>query len=214
MYGDKATLPLMMEILAESEDITNSVADTIANKLALFVDIDPFSYKEEFTWNDYFNEAGQISVIQFEGFEQDTIKKVMTEFILWDLWYFAQSNTAARPLPIILDEAQNLNFKAGSPSDKILREGRKFGMSVWFATQTFSNFQKEELVVLENAATSIFFKPSESELKLVADKLDMKKNTDPLRMLKKGECIVQGQFMEQDELAPQATKLVKVPAME
>jgi len=33
-------------------------------------------------------------------------------------------------------------------------------------------------------------------------------------MLKKGECIVQGQFMEQDELAPQATKLVKVPAME
>ncbi|WP_010305642.1 DNA phosphorothioation-dependent restriction protein DptH [Kurthia senegalensis] len=213
-YGDKATLTLMMEMLVESEEISSAVAETIANKLALFVDIDPFSYNEEFTWDDYFNEKGQISVIQFEGFEQDSIKKAMTEFILWDLWYFAQSNTAARPLPIILDEAQNLNFKAGSPSDKILREGRKFGMSVWFATQTFSNFRKEELVVLENAATSVFFKPSESELNLVADKLNMKKDIELLRTLKKGECIVQGQFMEAEELTPQTTKIVKVPAME
>lgn len=212
-YGEKSNLRLMMEILVESEDISKSLAETVANKLVLFVDIDPFSYDEEFTWDDYFDAEGQISVIQFEGFEQDSIKKAMTEFILWDLWYFSQSNTAGRPLPVILDEAQNLNFKAGSPSDKILREGRKFGMSVWFATQTFTNFSKEELVVLENAATSIFFKPSESELNLVADKLNMKKNSEPLRLLKKGECIVQGQFVTQDELEPQRTEIIKVPAM-
>lgn len=38
-------------------------------------------------------------------------------------------------MPIILDEVQNLNFGSSSPAVKVLREGRKFGLTGIFATQ-------------------------------------------------------------------------------
>lgn len=213
VYGNKSNMQLLLETLQNLSGTTPSVVASIVSKLALFVDIDPFNYNEEFTWDNYFNEKGKITVIQFEGFEQDDVKKLMTEFILWDLWYYAQDGNDQKPIPVILDEAQNLDFGSGTPSDKILREGRKFGLSVWFATQTFSNFAQAELVALENAATSIFFKPAESELNLIAKKLNLQ-DTISLRDLRKGECIVQGQFIENGVLSAQKTRKVAVPKME
>lgn len=210
MYGDKASLELMLEVLQELPDTSASVVASIVSKLNVFVDIDPFDYENEFTWDDYFTADGKVFVIQFEGFDQDDIKKLMTEFILWDLFSFAQSGNVDKPLPIVLDEAQNLDFGSNSPSEKILREGRKFGLSAWFATQTFSNFTQAERTVLENAATSIFFKPAESELSLVARKMNIT-NQDELRYLQKGECIIQGQFMEDGNLSEPKSLKVKVP---
>ncbi|MCT6809316.1 MAG: hypothetical protein M3Z89_16425 [Lysinibacillus fusiformis] len=58
---------------------------------------------------------------------------------------------------------------------------------------------------LENAATSIFFKPAKSELNLVAKKMNIN-NQDVLRGLQKGECIVQGQFLERDVVRNQDCK--------
>ena len=210
MYGEKANMQLMLEVLQDLPDTTTAVAASIVSKLSVFVDIDPFDYDNEFTWDDYFTADGKVFVIQFEGFDQDDIKKLMTEFILWDLFSYAQSGNVSKPLPIILDEAQNLDFGSNSPSEKILREGRKFGLSAWFATQTFSNFSIAERTVLENAATSIFFKPAESELSLVGKKMNIH-NLDELRFLQKGECIIQGQFMENGHLSEPKSVKVKVP---
>lgn len=210
MYGQKATMELMLEVLQELPDTSASVIASIVSKLSVFVDIDPFDYENDFTWDDYFLDDGKVFIIQFEGFEQDDIKKLMTEFILWDLYSYAQSGNVHKPLPIVLDEAQNLDFGSNSPSEKILREGRKFGLSAWFATQTFSNFTVAERTVLENAATSIFFKPAESELSLVGKKMNIT-NLDELRNLQKGECIVQGQFLENGKLGEPKSVRVKVP---
>ena len=213
LYGKEATMARLLEQLKADTEISTSVAASIINKLSLFVDIDPFDYENKFSWDDYFTADGKVFVIQFEGYDQDEVKKLMTEFILWDLIYYAQSGNDKKILPIILDEAQNLDFGSNTPSEKILREGRKFGISAWFATQTFSNFSVAERTVLENAATTVFFKPAESELSLVGKKMNID-NHNVLRSLQKGECIVQGQFLEQGTLSETKTVKIKVPIME
>ena len=99
-----------------------------------------------------------------------------------------------RPLPIVLDEIQNLDSRLDAPLAKILTEGRKFGLSAILATQTLSNLPQEARDRLFQATHKLFFKPAETELKEYAsilanathDKLDIWK--DRLSKLNKGEC--------------------------
>ena len=55
----------------------------------------------------------------------------MTEFLLWNLIGFIE---AIGPGPlrcfVVLDEAHKLSFDRGSPVEKLLREGRKFGLGL------------------------------------------------------------------------------------
>src|SRR5699024_9664444 len=140
------------------------------------------------------------------------IKKLMTEFILWDLWYFTLNRTEDQPISVILDEAQNLDFSDSSPAYKILREGRKFGWSAWFATQSFSGFHRDEMSALDNAATKIYFNPPESEVGLISKRLGLEYQ-EVLRYLKKGECLVSGQFINVNQVLERETHTVNVPAM-
>lgn len=195
MYGDKMKMEHLLERIEALEGYSSSVLQSISSRLIQFVDIDPFDYNGEAQWDNYFHTPGQITVIQLAGYDQDEIKRMMTEFILWDLWYYTQRGTKDKPIPVVLDEAQNLDFSDGSPTAKILREGRKFGWSAMFATQTFSNFEKNELAILDNAGTKVYFNPAESELKVIANRIG-NADIEDLRRLRKGQCMVLGQFLK------------------
>lgn len=212
-YGDHMTLTLLMDELSKLEDGQKSVVTSIKSRLTQLVDMDPFDYTSESNWDDLLGTEGKVMIIQLDGYEQVEIKKVLTEFILWDLWYFLLSNKEDRPVAVVLDEAQNLSFAQGSPSNLILREGRKFGWSAWFATQTFSHFSAEELAVFENAGTKIYFGPVESEVRSISKRLGGGFE-EALRSLKKGQCFISGQFLENEELSPPKQYVVQVPAME
>src|SRR5206468_9272905 len=54
----------------------------------------------------------------------------------------------------ILDEAHNLSFSPGSPVEKLLREGRKFGLGLILASQQPEDFSQ---VAFANTATKIVF---------------------------------------------------------
>ncbi|SFB98970.1 DNA phosphorothioation-dependent restriction protein DptH [Bacillus sp. OV322] len=213
LYDDKMKMEHLLEILEELDGYANSVLSSITTRIVQFVDIDPFDYESRNQWDEYFAPEGTITIIQLAGYDQDEIKRLMAEFILWDLWYYTQNGTKDKRIPVILDEAQNLDFSDGSPSAKILREGRKFGWSAWFATQTFNNFSKEELSILDNAGTKVYFNPAESEVRVLASRIG---NATPeeLRMLRKGQCLVLGQFKQADQkLGNPSYHIVKVPAM-
>ncbi|PUB13379.1 DNA phosphorothioation-dependent restriction protein DptH [Paenisporosarcina sp. OV554] len=195
MYGDKMRMEHLLERIEALETYSSSVLQSVSSRLVQFVDIDPFDYNGEAQWDNYFNTPGQITIIQLAGYDQDEIKRIMTEFILWDLWYYTQRGTKDKPIPVVLDEAQNLDFSDGSPTAKVLREGRKFGWSAMFATQTFSNFEKNELAILDNAGTKVYFNPAESELKVIANRIG-NADIEDLRSLRKGQCMVLGQFMK------------------
>jgi DNA phosphorothioation-dependent restriction protein DptH len=118
-----------------------------------------------------------------------------TEFILWDLYdYASNQGKEERPLPIVLDEIQNLDHSLNAPLSKMLTEGRKFGISAILATQTLSNLPQEARDRLFMATHKLFFKPAETELKeyatilanITGDKLDIWK--ERLVKLNKGEC--------------------------
>lgn len=211
MYGDKMKMEHLLERIEELEGYSSSVLQSISSRLVQFVDIDPFDYNGEAQWANYFNTPGQITVIQLAGYDQDEIKRIMTEFILWDLWYYTQRGTKDKAIPVVLDEAQNLDFSDGSPTAKILREGRKYGWSAMFATQTFSNFEKNELAILDNAGTKVYFNPAESELKVIANRIG-NADIEDLRSLRKGQCLVLGQFMKSDKtMSNPEHHIVQVP---
>jgi len=213
MYDDKMKMEHLLEILEELEGFANTVISSITSRIMQFVDIDPFDYESKNMWKEYFAPGGNVTVIQLAGYDQDELKRLMAEFILWDIWYFTQNGSKDKPIPVILDEAQNLSFADGSPAAKILREGRKFGWSAWFATQTFNNFSKDELSILDNAGTKIYFNPAESEVRVLAGRIG-NATPDELRMLRKGQCLVLGQFAREDQsMGNPAFHIVKVPPM-
>lgn len=214
LYDDKMKMEHLLEILEEMDGYANSVISSITSRIVQLVDIDPFDYDSRDQWKEYFAPGGNITIIQLAGYDQEEIKRIMAEFILWDLWYFTQSGTKDKPIPVILDEAQNLDFSDGSPAAKILREGRKFGWSAWFATQSFNNFSKDELSILDNAGTKVYFNPADSEVRVLASRIG-NATQDELRRLQKGQCLVLGQFVQSDQtLGAPSYHIVKVPAMD
>src|SRR5581483_50962 len=60
---------------------------------------------------------------------------------------------------VVLDEAHKLAFGSGSPVEKILREGRKFGLGVILASQQPEDFST---VAFANTATKIVFQTADN----------------------------------------------------
>lgn len=125
----------------------------------------------------------------------------MTEFLLWDLFYYSRASGENLVYPVFLDEVQNLNFKPDSPTVKILREGRKFGWAGVFATQALSSI-KGEVDAIYNCAEQVHFLPTDDQMATVASMISKnhKMATGDLRTLRKGECIVKGPMLESGTL--------------
>lgn len=157
---------------------------------------------------------GSVNIIQLTGYPND-VQRIITEFILWDLWnYLLRNGSKIKPVPLILDEAQNLDHREQSPSAKILTEGRKFGWSGWFATQFLkSQLDADELARMQNSAQKIYFAQTDQEVSFVASSLatessKRKQWEERLNNLRKGQCIVQGpQLMDRGELTLRRKRL-------
>ena len=139
--------------------------------------------------------------------------------MLWDMWHFAKTHgNKDKPFVVVLDEAQNLSHAESSPSGLILTEGRKFGWSAWYATQSLKILNDDEVTRLMQAAFSFHFKPAETEVTRMAkqlDPMDANKWKTPLLGLKKGECIVVGDRIQKDgEFKAGRPTVTKITAFE
>jgi DNA phosphorothioation-dependent restriction protein DptH len=121
--------------------------------------------------------------------------RLITEFSLIDLyWHYRARGSKDEPKVIVLDEIQNLDHQLDSPLGQFLTEGRKFGISLILATQTLSNFGKDERDRLFQAGHKLFFKPADTEVRTYAQILAdatgsrMEEWVDRLSSLKRGEC--------------------------
>jgi DNA phosphorothioation-dependent restriction protein DptH len=105
-------------------------------------------------WADMLNAENRVVIIQLKGLEH-SLERAVTEFLLWNLIGFIE---ALGPGPlrcfVILDEAHKLSFGPGSPVEKLLREGRKFGLGLILASQQPEDFSP---VAFANTATKIVF---------------------------------------------------------
>jgi DNA phosphorothioation-dependent restriction protein DptH len=196
IYGEDMTFTKIKEKLQSDESADSK---KLLGRIDTLLSRDPFSYQNrDFEWNQIFNNKGEVHIFQLTGL-QPQLQKVLTEFLLWDMYNYSMLNGSKdSPLPILLDEAQNLNHKESSPTTKILKEGRKFGWSAWFATQSLSSIKNAggELSGLYNAQEQIHFLPTEDQLGSVAKSVsgagDQKFYEKMLSNLNKGEAVVYG----------------------
>ncbi|KQL33524.1 DNA phosphorothioation-dependent restriction protein DptH [Bacillus sp. FJAT-25509] len=213
-YGDKMNLRALKECL---EELDTPPSKTALSQIRPLIDRNPFTFDESFSWNNILEDKGTVFVIQLTGYPRD-VQLMITEFILWDLWnYSVRSGNKNNPIPVIMDEAQNLDHTEQSPSARILTEGRKFGWSAWYATQFLkSQLSPDELARLQNASQKIFFLPPEQEISTVANSLsndssEKKSWESKLSSLRKGQCVVQGPVLkDNNELTQSIVTVVNI----
>ncbi len=203
----------------ELEDDNSGSSKTAIGQLNPLIDKNPFDNTKEFNWKDILDSDGKVFIIQLTGFTRD-VQLIITELILWDLWYFTvQNGSKDKPFSVILDEAQNLDFGDNSPYTRILTEGRKFGWSGWFATQFLKGQMSTSAINrLQNAAHKIYFAPPDEEIGYIANALssnsDEKKSLErELMRLQKGECISYGPNKNLNNTLRTSIEKVKITAL-
>ena len=196
--GDDFNLRILMdrldEISTEGGPLSGPAA-SVATKMRAFVDSDPFGHEDPNSWEKLFlDPVSRCHIIQLAGFPKDAAR-LITEFSLIDLyWYYRGRGSEDDPRIIVLDEIQNLDHRLEGPLGQLLTEGRKFGISLILATQTLSNFAKDQRDRLFQASHKLFFKPADTEIKsyaqLLADATSYNQEhwVQQLSGLSRGEC--------------------------
>lgn len=180
----------------------NASAKTVVSKMTPFFHSIEFSRDTHFDWgNILYDPEAKMNIFQLTMIDRE-MQVIVTELMLWDAWYYTKNyGSKQKPFVVVLDEAQNLSHKENSPSKAILTEGRKFGWSAWFATQSLKVLADDEVVRLMQAAFKLYFRPTDEEITKMSKMLDP---TNPslwlgaLKALKKGQCIVVGDRKKDD----------------
>ncbi len=141
-------------------------------------------------------ECGKLQLVDLSGFSL-SIQKMLSYYILALLWQHVQVRNDKTPIFVVCDEFQNIGLYENSPLAQILREGRKFGLSLLLATQSINGFEHDEIALLQQAATKLYFKPAESELDETIRNIGIADHDTGYSLLKglhQGECIATGNF--------------------
>jgi DNA phosphorothioation-dependent restriction protein DptH len=106
------------------------------------------------TWDRVIKSAAKVIVIQLAGLEY-SLERAVTDFLLWNFIGFTESRgPSSLECFVVLDEAHKLTFDRGAPVERLLREGRKFGLGIILASQQAEDFSH---VAFSNTATKIVF---------------------------------------------------------
>jgi hypothetical protein len=93
-------------------------------------------------------------IIQLAGLEH-SVASATAEFLLWNFLGFIEARGPGRLRSyVVLDEAHRLACGHASPIERLLREGRKFGVGLLLASQQPQDFDE---LVFNNSATQVVF---------------------------------------------------------
>ncbi|MEM9463604.1 MAG: DUF87 domain-containing protein, partial [Myxococcota bacterium] len=122
---------------------------------------------QQLDWSSFCDD-GAVTVLQLRGLES-TLSRVITEFLLWGLiGYVERSGPGKMRCFVSLDEAHNLPMSEGSPVEKLLREGRKYGVGLILASQQPEDFSR---VVYGNTSLKLLFRLEDPSRLLVSNVL-------------------------------------------
>lgn len=196
-----------------------SVVDTLQAHIHNFALNNPFTEPKagEENWDNVFHARPPCNhVFQLVNIASLFAAGII-EFVLWDLFFYAQrTGSAGKPKTVTLDEIQNLSLKSNSPVDKILREGRKFGIGLIAATQSFAGV-KNAMSVLNQAACKLYFRPADNEMADCARQLhyadssrDAREWKELLSRLGRGECY----FVGRSDDSRRRARFTRIESME
>lgn len=114
-------------------------------------------------------QENKVNVISLKGINPKTQKRII-EIILNVLWRKIRiQGEGSERYTLMIDEFQNLDLRKDNVLFRMLTEARKYGLRLILATQTLSVFDKKELAIINQAAIKLFFQPSVTDMKAVAE---------------------------------------------
>lgn len=143
-------------------------------------------------------EPGKITMFDLSKFPR-SVQFAVAEMLLAYIWRCFQvyGQSSEKSLYLVLDEFHNFHYREGSTIAQLLREGRKFRLSLILATQTLQSFDKADKAILSQTGTRLCFQPDSGDFKEIvrtAEPEDKERIWGILCSLKSGECLAMGDF--------------------
>ena len=138
--------------------------------------------------------VGKINILDFSGVNP-TAQREMVEIILSILWKKLRTeNKKEDRICLVVDECQHF-LTGNSILLEMLRESRKYSANIILSTQSNTGFTSAVMSAVNQTAVQLFFRPSVSDMKKVADMIAPQDAGRWLLMLKKmrvGESVATG----------------------
>lgn len=196
---DSLTIPALIECLEEmlSEMISSESEKNIGH---LLTRLGPYSELDNIrimTGNPTYNIGtdANVTIIQLSDFPQ-LQRKFLTEFLAEMFWREVRNGYGKADI-VLFDEFQNMQITPGSALSAMLREGRKFGLSVYLSSQFLGHYNREAVDTLMQAGNMFFFKPVQREMKFIAGLIDpdhIPEWRNILQNLQVGEAVLKGRY--------------------
>lgn len=140
-------------------------------------------------------EQPGIIVLDLHHIGDPAAQAIMIELLLGSICSsrFASLPSDEHPVVMIFDECQRLHLHGNCFINRILREGRKFGLHGWFSTQWVSHPEAQK--ALEQAALRMYFRPNQSDLHRTVMSLGMKNRQLIPRYEHRISCFRPGEFL-------------------
>ena len=144
-----------------------------------------------------FNYPG-ITILDFCDVPDQGTQALLTELLVMEILDTRTMMRSEQRVPLILvfDEAQRFRFDADSALVRLLREGRRFGVSGWFSTQYLK--KSADADALGNAAIQIQFRPVDTQVRAAARTMSHGDKALEKRLLEELPRLGRGQFFFRD----------------
>lgn len=111
-------------------------------------------------------QLGKMNILSFKGINPSTQRTLIEVFIgaLWRKQRMNDSYATQYDITLTVDEVQNLSMSKNSVLFELLTEARAYGLKLLLATQSMSVFNKMQISVLSQCATTLLFKPAANDL--------------------------------------------------
>lgn len=141
-------------------------------------------------------EVGKLNILDLSKFPKDTQTSIV-EIILGTIWRQARlTKNQDCNLVIMIDEYQRLLLKERSILLEMMREARRYGITLILATQSVEILtSKKTLSSLNQAAITLYFQPHRDEIEKVAALINPRRPEayiEQLEELEKGQSFVTG----------------------
>jgi hypothetical protein len=152
------------DLASDKQYPNNKNAVGLAARLMTFFMLSSFTTGNIWSWESLIADpTKRVHILQFRGLEGKT-QKVIVEILLWHLFFYLKSHGQGRlRIFCVLDEAHHLSFREGGPLNLLLREARKFGLGIIFASQQPEDFSE---VAFGNTSSKLVFQIADTNLKV------------------------------------------------
>lgn len=175
-------------------------ADSVKNIGHLLTRVEPYAdvRKMRFVKADEKNispVACPVTIVQLSDYPEQQ-RKFMTEFLSELFWQEVREGKKRADI-VLFDEFQNMSLEPGSALSTMLREGRKFDLSLYLSSQFLGNYNREAVDTLMQAGNMMFFRPVPRDLKYVADIIDPGNRQEWVKILSTlqvGQAVLKGRY--------------------